>query len=141
MRNGTFARRLALALLAVGMLAIASSSAQAGELADRARGYLGRSARELGLPRSLWCADFVNMLLGRRHASRVARSYARYGRPAAPGCVGCIAVLRRRGGGHVGIVEGWKKGNPIVISGNHNDRVGEGVYPRARLVALREPEI
>jgi hypothetical protein len=36
-------------------------------------------------------------------------------------------------GGHVGIVTGFEGNNPIIVSGNHNRLVREGVYP-ARLV-------
>jgi hypothetical protein len=31
------------------------------------------------------------------------------------------------------------KGDPIVISGNHGGRVGEGVYPRSRVLAYVTP--
>jgi GTP-binding protein len=48
------------------------------------------------------------------------------------------AVTKRKGGHHVGIVKGYdQKGNPIMISGNHNRRVGVGVYARNRVIAYR----
>ena len=50
--------------------------------------------------------------------------------------VGAIAVLSRRRGGHVGVVTGFAaNGNPIIVSGNHGHRVGEGVYPKYRVIA------
>lgn len=50
--------------------------------------------------------------------------------------VGAIAVMSRRGGGHVGVVSGFDgRGNPIIVSGNHGKRVGEGVYPAGRVLA------
>jgi len=59
------------------------------------------------------------------------------GRPYC--CVGCVAVLTRgKRGGHVGIVKDWQGGNPVIVSGNHNGRVGVGVYAAHRLVALRD---
>ncbi len=48
--------------------------------------------------------------------------------------------MRRRGGGHVGVVAGIDpNGNPIIISGNHNHTVAESVYPRHRIVAYVVP--
>ncbi|WP_334478131.1 hypothetical protein [Bradyrhizobium algeriense] len=49
-------------------------------------------------------------------------------------------MTRRRGGGHVGLVSGFTPaGDPIVISGNHGRVVGEGVYPRSRIIAHVSP--
>src|SRR4029079_14251939 len=61
---------------------------------------------------------------------------ARGGRPH----VGAIAVMGRRGGGHVGVVSGVDpNGNPIVVSGNHNRTVAESVYPAGRISAYVLP--
>ena len=107
-----------------------------GDLIVKASRYIGANARQLGLPPTLWCADFMNMLVGGR--DRRAFSYLRRGRPAPHGCVNCVAVTGRRGGGHVGIVKGYdNRGNPILISGNHSRRVGVGVYARSRVIAYR----
>lgn len=100
---------------------------------------MGETASDLGLPNRLWCADFMNKITGGGTGSRLARDYAHYGSPAAPGCVDCIAVLSRRGGAHVGVVTGYDaSGNPIIVSGNHGHRVGEGVYDRRRVIAWRQ---
>jgi uncharacterized protein (TIGR02594 family) len=113
-----------------------------GGLVSTARSHLGSTAGQLGLPRSLWCADFMNMVMRatghRGTGSRTAKSYLAL--PHTSAHVGAIAVLRRRGGGHVGVVSGFDgAGNPIVVSGNHNSRVGEGVYPKGRVIAFVSP--
>jgi len=86
--------------------------------------------------RNLWCARFVNWVLAHTgyHGtdSDLARSFASL--PHTDMHVGAIAVMGRRGGGHVGIVSGVaSSGDPIIISGNHAGRVREAVYPRRRI--------
>ena len=50
-----------------------------------------------------------------------------------------MVVTSRRGGGQVGIVSGFTaKGDPIVISGNHGRRVGEG-FTHARAYSRMSP--
>jgi len=106
------------------------------DLIEKASKYLGFGATELGLPRNLWCADFMNMLVGGR--DRSAASYLRRGEKANYGCVNCVAVLARRGGNHVGVVSGYDEdGDPIIISGNHNRVVGVGVYRREKVIGYR----
>ncbi len=54
--------------------------------------------------------------------------------------IGAIAVMGRRGGGHVGVVLGIDaNGNPIIVSGNHNHTVAEAVYPRSRIITYVMP--
>jgi uncharacterized protein (TIGR02594 family) len=111
-------------------------------LVATARSYLGTNPTGMS---ALWCARFMNMVLeksGRRGTgSNMARSFAGYGRRVSGPQVGAIAVMSRgRGGGHVGIVSGIdKSGNPIIISGNHNRKVGESVYSRGRIYAYVMP--
>jgi len=106
------------------------------DLINRAARYIGYNSSQLGLPSRLWCADFMNMLVG--GSDRRAVSYLNRGSTANYGCVNCVAVTSRRGGAHVGIVEGYdSKGNPIIISGNHGRRVGIGTYARNRVIAYR----
>jgi uncharacterized protein (TIGR02594 family) len=94
---------------------------------------------------SLWCANFMNFVLERTghqgSRSNEARSFASYGHRLPGPQIGAIAVMSRgRRGGHVGVVSGIDpNGNPIVISGNHGHRVGEGVYPRGRIYAYVMP--
>lgn len=104
----------------------------------KAEAYIGKTARDLGLRHSLWCAAFANKVLGGGTGSDLAFSYRSYGTPARPGCIGCIVVSTRRGGGHVGFAKFWRNGVPIIVSGNHGRRVGVG-YPPGRVVALRWP--
>ena len=107
-----------------------------------AEGYKGTNPTRKN---SLWCADFMNLVLGqsgmKSSNSSMARSFASYGRRLSGPQVGAIAVLSRgKRGGHVGIVKGIDpRGNPIIISGNHGRRVGEGTYPRNRVVAYVWP--
>ena len=108
----------------------------AGPVIDKAKPYIGMNARQLGLPLRLWCADFMNMLFGGK--DRRAVSYVSRGTPAAYGCTNCVAVTKRRGGHHVGIVQGYdSRGNPILISGNHGRRVGVGTYSKSVVIAYR----
>jgi len=106
-----------------------------------ARRYLG--GNPTGRSR-LWCARFMNMVLQRTGhrgtGSDMANSFARYGHRVSGPQVGAIAVMGRRGGGHVGVVSGIDaKGNPIIISGNHGHRVAESTYSRGRIYAYVMP--
>jgi uncharacterized protein (TIGR02594 family) len=95
--------------------------------------------------RSLWCADFMNLVLNRSGlkgtSSSTARSFAGYGQRLPGPKVGAIAVLSRgKNGGHVGIVTGVNPdGNLTLLSGNHNNRVAEANYPRNRVIAYVWP--
>ena len=107
-------------------------------LVERARAYIGRTGPSLGLPSRLWCSDFANMITGGGTGSRFAKSWL--SKPRISPQVGAMVVTSRRGGGHVGIVSGFTaNGDPIVISGNHGRRVGEGVYSRSRIIAYVSP--
>lgn len=116
---------------------IVASLNQNSDLINKATAYIGASAKQLGLPARLWCADFMNMIT-RSGSDRRAVSYMKRGTPASYGCTNCVAVTTRRGGGHVGVVSGYdNKGNPIIISGNHGRRVGVGTYAKNRVIAYR----
>jgi uncharacterized protein (TIGR02594 family) len=85
--------------------------------------------------------DMVLKKTGHKGGGNLARAYASYGRRVSGPQVGAIAVMARRGGGHVGVVSGIDaSGNPIIISGNHNDKVEETTYPRSRILAYVMPE-
>jgi uncharacterized protein (TIGR02594 family) len=111
-------------------------------LVSEARKYLGTNPTKR---RRLWCATFMNFVLHKvgysGTNSDAARSFAQYGERIAKPEVGAIAVLTRgKRGGHVGVVSGVDAhGNPVIISGNHNKRVGESVYPRSRVIAYVKP--
>lgn len=109
-------------------------------LVAEARKYLGTNPTGRG---SLWCGAFMDLVLKRTgHAGggNLARAYASYGSRVSGPRVGAIAVMRRGGGGHVGVVSGIDpNGNPIIVSGNHNRTVAESVYPRSRITAYVMP--
>ena len=106
-----------------------------------ARRYLGGNPTGRG---SLWCARFMNLVLQRSGyrgtGSDMARSFASYGQRVSGPQVGAIAVMGRRGGGHVGVVSGIDaSGNPIVVSGNNGNRVREAPISRGRIYAYVMP--
>lgn len=105
-----------------------------------ARRYIGTNPTGR---RSLWCGAFMDKVLrdtGHRGGGNLARGYLRYGTRVSGPQIGAIAVMGRRGGGHVGVVSGIDaNGNPIVISGNHNHTVAESVYPRSRIIGYVMP--
>ena len=124
---------------------IASSAASSGisgsSLISEARRYLGGNPTGRG---SLWCARFMNMVLQHtgHHGtgSDMANSFAHYGQRISGPQVGAIAVMGRRGGGHVGIITGIDaQGNPIMISGNNGNRVREAPISRGRIYAYVMP--
>jgi len=110
-------------------------------LVSEARKYIGTNPTGRG---SLWCGAFMDMVLKRTgHAGggNLAKAYASYGTRVSGPQVGAIAVMGRRGGGHVGVVSGVDpNGNPIVVSGNHNRTVAESVYPAGRISAYVLPD-
>jgi uncharacterized protein (TIGR02594 family) len=112
-----------------------------GDVVAEARRYLGGNPTGHS---SLWCARFMNLVLERTghggSGSNLARSFASYGHRISGPQVGAIAVMGRRGGGHVGVVSGIDaSGNPIIISGNHGHRVAEATYSRGRVIAYVIP--
>lgn len=110
-------------------------------LVNEARKYIGTNPTGRG---SLWCGAFMDMVLkhtGHAGGGNLASAYARYGKRVSGPQVGAIAVMGRRGGGHVGIVSGVDaNGNPIIVSGNHNHTVAESVYPAGRISAYVLPD-
>jgi uncharacterized protein (TIGR02594 family) len=105
------------------------------DLVSAARRYIGTNPTGR---RTLWCGAFMAMIAPdaarRVRNPNMALSWAAL--PHVAPRIGAIAVLGRRGGGHVGVVTGFDgRGNPIIVSGNHNHRVGEGVYSASRVRA------
>ncbi len=109
-------------------------------LVSEARKYIGTNPTGRS---SLWCGAFMDLVLtrtGHEGGGNLAKGYAQYGRRISGPQVGAIAVMNRRGGGHVGIVSGIDpNGNPIIISGNHNRTTAETVYPASRITAYVLP--
>jgi uncharacterized protein (TIGR02594 family) len=147
MRYRTRITRIAFAIGCIGMLtastpALSEPLFSSPSLVSEARKYMGTNPTAR---KRLWCATFMNMVLAKAGYagtnSDAAKSFAYYGRRISEPRVGAIAVLTRgKRGGHVGVVSGIDAtGNPIIISGNHNKRVGEAVYSRARVIAYVMP--
>jgi uncharacterized protein (TIGR02594 family) len=123
-----------------GGVSVAGGFGSSGIVAE-ARRYLGGNPTGRS---SLWCARFMNMVLQhtghRGTGSDMASSFAKYGQRVSGPQVGAIAVMGRRGGGHVGIITGVDaKGNPIMISGNSGHRVREAPVSRGRIYAYVMP--
>ena len=75
-------------------------------LVTEARKYIGTNPTGRA---SLWCGAFMDMVLkrrGHRGGGNLASAYTRYGTHVSGPQVGAIAVMGRRGGGHVGVVSG-----------------------------------
>ncbi|WP_316196541.1 CHAP domain-containing protein [Bradyrhizobium sp. SZCCHNS3053] len=105
---------------------------------ERARRFIGDTARDVGVRSTLWCSAFLRKLTGAQDVDDRALSWERHRRVAPQ--VGAVVTMGRRGGGHVGVVSGFtRNGDPIVISGNHSHRVAESVYPRSRIRAWVSP--
>jgi uncharacterized protein (TIGR02594 family) len=120
---------------------MSTSGGGASNIVAEARRYLGGNPTSRA---SLWCARFMNMVLQhsgyRGTGSDLARSFASYGQRVSGPQVGAIAVMARRGGGHVGIITGIDaEGNPIMISGNNRNRVREAPISRSRIYAYVMP--
>jgi uncharacterized protein (TIGR02594 family) len=118
-----------------------SGGFSSSNVVSEARRYLGGNPTGRG---SLWCARFMNLVL--QHSgykgtgSDMASSFANYGQRISGPQVGAIAVMGRRGGGHVGIITGIDaSGNPIMISGNNGNRVREAPISRGRIYAYVMP--
>jgi uncharacterized protein (TIGR02594 family) len=123
-----------------GATAISGGFGSSNVVAE-ARRYIGGNPTGRG---SLWCARFMNMVLQhsgyRGTGSDLARSFASYGQRVSGPQIGAIAVMGRRGGGHVGVVSGIDAGgNPIVVSGNNGNRVREAPISRGRIYAYVMP--
>jgi len=119
----------------------ASGGFGSSSVVAEARRYIGGNPTGRG---SLWCARFMNLVLQhsgyRGTGSDMARSFASYGQRVSGPQIGAIAVMGRRGGGHVGVVSGIDpSGNPIVVSGNNGNRVREAPISRGRIYAYVMP--
>ena len=95
-----------------------------------------------------WCAAFVGACLKRGGAratgSLMARSYAGAGRALGEPRLGAVAILSRGAdpeAGHVGFVVGWSDRALFLLGGNQGDCVSIATFERARIVALRWPEM
>lgn len=116
----------------------------ASSLVNAARSSIGSSARDLGVRQNLWCMAALNKWLGRaglrQSGSDMASSALDLGPHVSGPQVGAVAFMYRHGGGHAGVVTGvTADGDPVIISGNHNNRVREEVYSRSVIRAYVLP--
>lgn len=90
-----------------------------------------------------WCAAFVGAMLeesgivSTRYES--AASYTTWGVELSGPQYGCIAVMTRKGGGHVGFVVGRRGDRLLVLGGNQGDEVSIRAFPRERITSYRWP--
>lgn len=107
------------------------------DLVSRARAFLGTNPTGWA---HVWCGRFMAMIAPSAAAKLRNPNWAKdwLALPHTSARVGAIAVLSRgRRGGHIGVVSGFDvRGNPVIVSGNHGHRVGEGIYPRSRILAF-----
>jgi uncharacterized protein (TIGR02594 family) len=115
---------------------------------SEARKYIGMTGSQLGVKhRGVWCGEFMGRVAraaGVRTPANpnMAPDWHSAGQRISSPRVGAIALVSHRGRhiGHVGLVTGVDgNGNPIIISGNHNNRVVEIAYPRSRVVGYVLP--
>ena len=137
----TRAQRFANANASIAPQNFTPAAVGSSNVVAEARRYIGGNPTGRS---SLWCARFMNMVLQRSGlkgtGSDMASSFANYGQRVSGPQIGAIAVMHRRGGGHVGVVSGIDaNGNPILVSGNHGNRVREAAYPRGRIYAYVMP--
>ena len=134
--------------LACSFLSLANATpAQAQDLVSQARQYIGTNPTGRS---HLWCGAFMDMVLrqtGHPGGGNLAMGYAHYGSRISSPQVGALAIMGRKGGGHVGVVSGIdSKGNPVIISGNtwghgsRRSRVMEAAIPRGRVYAYVLPQ-
>jgi uncharacterized protein (TIGR02594 family) len=118
-----------------------------GSLISEARRYVGMTGAQLGVKhRGAWCGEFLGRVarvagIKTPGNPNLAPEWREAGQRISGPRVGAIALVNRgRGVGHVGIVTGVSdSGDPIIISGNHNNRVAEVTYPRGRIAAYIWP--
>jgi uncharacterized protein (TIGR02594 family) len=99
-----------------------------------------------------WCGAFIRLVMVENKIVPPkkwwsAREWATWGMPLHKPLLGCIGVMRRTGGGHVGIIVGRDNaGNLLMIGGNQGDSVNiaafnpnrftEFVWPRGHEMIL-----
>lgn len=120
-----------------------------------ARVHLGKSGEQLNMKwsrgngrKSLWCGEFMGKLadavgMKKPRNPDLASNWAEVGQRINSPLPGAVALISWNGGRsihHVGIVTGVDpNGNPIIISGNHNNRVVETAYPKRTMAAYIMP--
>lgn len=134
-------KKILVASLGVDEVGFTGESPRPVALLSLAERYLGTNPTGW---RSLWCARFIAYIAPATASTlkrmglnpNWARDYAKLPGSRREGRIGDIVVLSRGRGGHIGILKKFdKNGNPIIISGNHGHKVGEGRYSKSRVLA------
>ena len=90
-----------------------------------------------------WCSSFMSWIMIEAGyvstRSAAASSWKEYG-VACSQVRGAIAVFKRTGGHHVGIIAGVGNGHLWILGGNQGDAVSIAKYPTARLLDCRCPD-
>lgn len=93
-----------------------------------------------------WCGVFVAAVLRQHHGIAIPKMYMRAKAWLDWGCVvkqpflGCVAIIERRGGGHVFFVVGENlRGDLIGLGGNQANMVNLAVFERSRVLGYRMP--
>lgn len=93
--------------------------------------------RPAGCPRA-WCGCWARLQVALPPRYNLALAWLDL--PRTSKSIGAWAVMRRKGGGHVGrVVDVDASGNPVLESGNHGGVVGTATYPAGRIVAYVRP--
>lgn len=120
-------RRRALRLFGLALVAGLLSGCASNNLAAVAARHEGKTARQLGLPATLWCADFANLV--RKEAglkpinSRRAIDQIKNAREISAPVEGAIMITRRPGGHHIDFVKAVFADQVAVTGGNVAGRV------------------
>ena len=94
-----------------------------------------------------WCAAFMGAILQRAGikptGSLLARSYASFGAPShlRPGAIVVLSRTADPTFGHVGFCVAHDDKTVTLIGGNQSNRVTAQQFERARVVAVRWPEV
>lgn len=129
-------------ILACALFVSLPNTAQAAPWLDEAISAVGLGPKQLGVRRSLWCAAGTNKILRKAGikgtGSDSASSFARWGKPttARPGA---IAVMKRKGGGHVAIVVKDLGSSVLTVSPNSRNKVRYVKYAKSRIYTYRWP--
>lgn len=112
-----------------------------------------RWAKELGAPYAnddeAWCALWLNRVMmacqlpvaGKSYDLLRAKSFATHGSPLQRAALGAVLVFTRPTGGHVGLYLGETATEYRVRGGNTANAVGDAWLSKARLIAIRWPDV
>jgi uncharacterized protein (TIGR02594 family) len=129
-------------ILACALFISLPQQAHAASWLDEAISAVGLSPKQLGVRRTLWCAAGTNKILRKAGikgtGSDMASSFAGWGKPttARPGA---IAVMKRKGGGHVAIVVKDLGNKVLTVSPNSRGKVRYVKFAKSRIYTYRWP--